>query len=108
MGSIATLGSETADKQSAVSTARPRLDSIDFVRGVVMVIMALDHVRDYFSHSFFIDPTDLSKTTPALFLTRWVTHFCAPAFSLLAGIGIGLAMARGKSAAAMSRLRSTD
>ena len=52
-----------------------------------MVIMALDHTRDYFHYdSFFIDPTDPEKTTFILYFTRWITHFCAPAFSLLAGI----------------------
>jgi uncharacterized membrane protein len=106
MGSIATLESVTTGKESAISTARPRLDSIDLVRGLAMVIMALDHVRDYFSHSFFTipptDPTDLTRTTPALFLTRWVTHFCAPTFVLLAGTGAFLAGTRGKSKRGLS------
>jgi uncharacterized membrane protein len=66
-----------------------RLSSIDIVRGIVMVIMALDHVRDYLSSAAF-DPTDLSKTNPALFFTRWITHFCAPVFVLLAGSGAAL------------------
>jgi uncharacterized membrane protein len=67
-----------------------------------MVVMALDHVRDYVSKLHF-PPEDLSRATVGLFATRWVTHFCAPGFSLLAGVGIGLAMQRGKTAAAMSR-----
>jgi len=51
-----------------------------------MIIMALDHVRDYlYSGSFFYDPLDLTKTSGILFFTRWITHFCAPIFMLLAG-----------------------
>ncbi len=63
-----------------------RITSIDFLRGSIMVIMALDHVRDYlYSGSFYFDPLDLSKTSGILFFTRWITHFCMPIFMLLAG-----------------------
>ncbi|MGC4036990.1 MAG: heparan-alpha-glucosaminide N-acetyltransferase domain-containing protein [Chitinophagaceae bacterium] len=65
---------------------KPRITSIDFLRGTIMIVMALDHVRDYlFSASFYYDPLDLQQTTAPIFFTRWITHFCAPIFMLLAG-----------------------
>lgn len=63
-----------------------RITSIDLLRGLVMVIMALDHVRMYFGYgTWYSSPTDLATTTPGLFFTRWITHFCAPVFLFLAG-----------------------
>ena len=63
-----------------------RITSIDFLRGVVMIIMALDHVRMYFGYgTWYSEPTNLATTTPLLFFTRWVTHFCAPVFVFLTG-----------------------
>jgi len=60
--------------------------SVDFLRGIVMIIMALDHVRMYFGYgTWYSEPTNLATTTPLLFFTRWVTHFCAPVFVFLAG-----------------------
>ena len=75
---------------SAAAAGRVRLSGVDALRGAVMAIMLLDHVRAYFTSVRF-DPTDLARTTAPLFLTRWITHFCAPTFVLLAGMGAWLA-----------------
>src|SRR5690606_25549358 len=72
--------------QSTVST-QSRIASIDIMRGLVMVIMAIDHTRDYFhTGGVTIDPTDLSTTSPLLFFTRIITHYCAPTFVFLSGM----------------------
>jgi uncharacterized membrane protein len=72
-------------QQLAASTPK-RITSIDLLRGTVMIIMALDHVRDYFhAGAYLYDPLDLGKTSIALFFTRWITHFCAPVFMFLSG-----------------------
>lgn len=73
------------------SLKRNRVESIDVLRGLVMIIMALDHVRDYFHIGANTgDPLDLNTTTPFLFFTRWITHFCAPVFVFLSGASIYL------------------
>ncbi|HEX8029042.1 MAG TPA: heparan-alpha-glucosaminide N-acetyltransferase domain-containing protein [Vicinamibacterales bacterium] len=67
---------------------KSRLASVDALRGMVMIVMALDHVRDFIHRGAMSgSPTDLATTTPILFMTRWVTHFCAPVFMLTAGLG---------------------
>jgi uncharacterized membrane protein len=70
--------------ERASAYALSRLASIDVLRGLVIVLMALDHVRDYFTDVRF-DPLDPTQTSAMLYLTRWITNFCAPVFVLLAG-----------------------
>ena len=81
-----------------------RIESVDVVRGLVMILMALDHTRDYFGVS--ANPTDLATTTPGLFLTRWITHVCAPTFFLLTGTGAALAL-RTKTRSELARFLFT-
>ncbi len=77
--------------QTAIHLNQKRIESIDIVRGIVMVIMALDHVRDYFHIGANLDdPLNLDTTSPALYFTRWITHFCAPVFVFLSGSSVYL------------------
>jgi len=85
------------DKKPSIAPGQaPRLVSVDVLRGLVMVIMALDHTRDFLT-SVRTAPEDLAHTSGALFFTRFITHFCAPVFAFLAGTGAFLATRRGKS-----------
>jgi uncharacterized membrane protein len=83
-----------------------RLSAIDMVRGLAIVIMAIDHVRDFFLFAAEQDPMANPNITPELFATRWITHFCAPVFVLLAGTSAGLMVAR-KSRSALARFLFT-
>jgi len=90
------------------TTNRRRIDSIDLLRGIVMVIMMLDHTRDFVHNAAReFDATDLSRTNVLLFFTRWITHYCAPTFVFLAGTSAYLQLARGKSKAELSRFLVT-
>ena len=87
---------------------KQRIYSVDFLRGVVMMIMLLDHTRDYVHHGALnSDPTDPATTTVALFFTRWITHYCAPTFVFLSGISIYLQRLNGKTNAELSRFLFT-
>jgi len=90
-----------------MSTTR-RVATIDAVRGLVMIIMALDHVRDFIHRAAMTSsPTDLASTTPLLFFTRWITHICAPTFVFTAGLGAFLWFQRGKTKAQLSKFLLT-
>ena len=81
-----------------------RLDTIDTLRGLVIVFMVLDHVRDFFHvNADTFDPTDPLKSYPFLYATRWITHLCAPTFVFLAGVSILFQKANGKSSTDLSR-----
>jgi uncharacterized membrane protein len=91
----------------AKDPARPlppqtRIASVDLLRGLVMVVMALDHTRDYLTYLRF-SPEDLAHSYPALFFTRWITHFCAPMFFFLAGTGAFLLRSRSGSTGRVAR-----
>jgi uncharacterized membrane protein len=74
----------------------PRIQSVDALRGAIMMLMAIDHIRDYVARSAMeFLPTDLTRSTAPIFFTRWITHFCAPVFMLTAGLGAFFWMTRG-------------
>src|SRR5271165_2191189 len=78
-----------------------RIVSVDFMRGLVLMVMAIDHLRDFLTNIPF-EPEDITHTYPALFFTRWITHFCAPLFFFLAGTGAYLFRRKTNSVSAVS------
>jgi uncharacterized membrane protein len=90
-----------------VASMRARVLSVDALRGAIMILMAVDHIRDFInSAAMQFPPTDLSRTTAPIFFTRWITHFCAPVFAFTAGIG-AFFWARRKTKAQLSRFLLT-
>jgi uncharacterized membrane protein len=84
------------------------VQSVDALRGLVMIVMALDHDRDFTSSSAFLfQPDDLTRTSAALFFTRWITHFCAPVFMFTAGVGSYFRVSRGQTVRELSRFLVT-
>ena len=104
-------GAATAEIRSTIlraSSLRSRIDSVDLLRGLVMVFMLIDHTRDFVhTETFFFDASDMTRTYPALFFTRWITHFSAPVFAFLAGASVYFQVARRKSKAEVSRFLVT-
>src|SRR5215471_5774603 len=99
---MATTVQKELRSDSAADKRAYRLSAIDMIRGLVIVIMAIDHVRDNFLFGALQDPTTDPNVTAGVFATRWITHFCAPVFVLLAGTSAGL-MANRKSKGELAR-----
>jgi uncharacterized membrane protein len=98
----------TGRTATEISATPSRIHSIDFLRGIVMVLMALDHTRTFLHEDFYqFNAEDLSQTTPVLFFTRWVTHFCAPVFIFLVGTSAYLLHRRAGSKKQLSQFLIT-
>ncbi len=96
----------TEDFPIPIEPRTRRLESIDVLRGLLMLLMALDHTREFFGVST-VNPTNAQESWPALYLTRWITHLCAPGFIALAGASVYLQRQRGKTSGQLSRLLAT-
>ncbi|HEX5386770.1 MAG TPA: heparan-alpha-glucosaminide N-acetyltransferase domain-containing protein [Gemmatimonadales bacterium] len=102
---LTSSGALATSAESVATPKRARIASVDIVRGIAMILMALDHTREYFGAAG-INPTNLAQTTVPLFFTRWITHVCAPIFFLLTGTGAYLSLRR-KSVPQLSRFLAT-
>lgn len=105
---VASPGAPAASRPGAIA-AGARIAEIDMLRGLVIVLMALDHARDYFflGGGFSVNPLDPAQTTPWLYATRWITHLCAPTFVFLSGVSAYLQFAKGKGKPGLSRFLLT-
>jgi len=100
----AAVSASVRQTAAGVAQAVQRLDSVDLFRGLIMVIMLIDHTRDYVSRDgLTVDPLAWATTTPILYFTRWITHLCAPGFAFLAGASAGFQRHRGASIPKLSR-----
>ncbi len=102
MAEVASISRPERASRGVADQRAHRLSSIDMLRGAAVVIMALDHVRDSFMVAAQSDPMNDPNISPLLFSTRWITHFCAPVFVMLAGVSAGL-MTRRKTTAELGR-----
>src|SRR6185312_3861723 len=101
------MNNHCINMQPPLTASSKRIESIDLLRGAVMIIMALDHTRDFFhKESFTDDPLNLATTTPFLYFTRWISHLCAPTFFFLAGLSAWL-QSRRKTKKELSRFLIT-
>lgn len=108
MSKVETSAAPAAVLSRDPALGRSRIQSVDALRGAIMIIMALDHIRDYINAAAMnFSPTDLTRTNAPIFFTRWITHFCAPVFALTAGIGAFLWLGRSRSRAQLSRFLVT-
>ena len=90
------LNASSNNSKNDAQLRSQRLVSVDTLRGLVMVLMTLDHTRNFFSNVGF-NPLDLEQSNIPLFFTRWITHLCAPSFIFLAGVAAYLSLKRGKT-----------
>jgi uncharacterized membrane protein len=106
IGPSASVSEANREASGPLTTTKPRVQAVDLVRGLVMVIMALDHIREFWT-PMTMRAEDVAQASAALFFTRWVTHFCAPTFVFLSGVSIWLSARKQLSRARTSRFLFT-